>query len=128
MHEEAGAGTSLGVMSVWPRSIRRKRRFRIRRHHLRGGFSPSRLDVHDPRENDRGFLPAGDGANEQIISPSLQSNGQILIGGGFDTYNGTLQGCGEDIEWMGSEAYYDDLWPQAPDISTGDGIFMPLAT
>jgi uncharacterized delta-60 repeat protein len=41
---------------------------------------------------DTGFLAAGDGANNGVQSIAVQSDGKILIGGGFTTYNGTNRG------------------------------------
>jgi uncharacterized delta-60 repeat protein len=41
---------------------------------------------------DTGFLATGAGANGQVESVAVQSDGKILIGGRFTTYNGTSRG------------------------------------
>ncbi|MGD0728209.1 MAG: delta-60 repeat domain-containing protein, partial [Spirochaetia bacterium] len=38
---------------------------------------------------DTGFLATGAGANNYVNSIAVQSDGKVLIGGGFITYNGT---------------------------------------
>ncbi len=41
---------------------------------------------------DTGFLATGAGANGAVDSVAVQSDGKILIGGNFTTYNGTSRG------------------------------------
>jgi uncharacterized delta-60 repeat protein len=41
---------------------------------------------------DTSFLASGPGANNVVNSVAMQSNGQILIGGNFTTYNSTIRG------------------------------------
>ena len=41
---------------------------------------------------DTGFLATGAGANGSVYSVAVQSDGKVLIGGGFSTYNGTSRG------------------------------------
>ena len=37
---------------------------------------------------DTGFLATGAGASDTVYSVAVQSDGKVLIGGGFTTYNG----------------------------------------
>ena len=41
---------------------------------------------------DTGFLATGGGANNYVLSVAVQSDGKVLIGGWFTTYNGTARG------------------------------------
>ncbi|MGD0727624.1 MAG: delta-60 repeat domain-containing protein, partial [Spirochaetia bacterium] len=41
---------------------------------------------------DTGFLATGTGADSYVISVAVQSDGKVLIGGSFGTYNGTSRG------------------------------------
>jgi uncharacterized delta-60 repeat protein len=41
---------------------------------------------------DTGFLATGAGANDIVTSVAVQSDGKVLIGGSFGTYNGTSRG------------------------------------
>jgi hypothetical protein len=41
---------------------------------------------------DTGFLATGTGADGLVYSVAVQSDGKVLIGGGFTTYNGTSRG------------------------------------
>ena len=44
---------------------------------------------------DTGFLATGAGADNLVTSVAVQSDGKVLIGGSFTTYNGTSRGvCG----------------------------------
>ena len=41
---------------------------------------------------DTGFLATGAGADDVVCSVAVQSDGKVLIGGSFGTYNGTSRG------------------------------------
>ena len=41
---------------------------------------------------DTGFLATGTGASDGVLSVAIQSDGKVLIGGYFTTYNGTDRG------------------------------------
>ena len=53
-------------------------------------FSFAQSGDNDPTFNptDLGF-GNGDGANDNVYTTAIQSDGKIIIGGGFTSYNGT---------------------------------------
>jgi uncharacterized delta-60 repeat protein len=69
---------------------------------------------------DPSFLASGTGADNSVMAVSVQSNGKILIGGGFATYDSTARG--------GMARLNEDGSLEASFLSTGAGAYGDVRT
>jgi uncharacterized delta-60 repeat protein len=72
---------------------------------------------------DTGFLATGAGADNAVYSVAVQSDGKVLIGGNFTTYNGTSQGC---VARLNSDGSLDTGFPATGAGADGDVLSVVL--